>query len=76
MFLSARESGLSGVRQLPEEFIGLAAGVHPGGAACVLGSLWPINDGAAFLLSGKVYEIHLDEQSRERCSPVETLAEA
>ena len=76
VFLSTCESGLSGVRKLPEEFIGLPAGFIQAGAACVLGSLWPINDGTAFLLAGKFYERHLDEQGRELRSPAGALADA
>jgi CHAT domain-containing protein len=76
VFLSACESGLAGVRILPEEFIGLPAGFVQAGAACVIGTLWPIGDAAALLLDGKFYELLLDEQGRERRSPAEALSGA
>jgi CHAT domain-containing protein len=73
VFLSACESGLAGVRKLPEEFIGLPAGFVQAGAACVIGSLWPIRDDASFLLAWRFYEEWLDEAGEERVKPALAL---
>jgi CHAT domain-containing protein len=73
VFLSACESRLAGVRQLPEEFIGLPEGFVQVGAACVVGSLWPIRDDAAYLLASAFYERHLDEHGHERLPPLVAL---
>jgi CHAT domain-containing protein len=76
VFLSACESGLAGVRKMPEEFIGLPAGFVQAGAAAVAGSLWPVFDDAAFLLSSKFYERHLNEEGNERLAPAAALRQA
>jgi CHAT domain-containing protein/tetratricopeptide (TPR) repeat protein len=76
IFLSACESGRAGIRRLAEEFIGMPAGFVQGGAACVIAALWPIRDDAAFLLASRFYALYLDDQGRERTSPVTALREA
>jgi tetratricopeptide (TPR) repeat protein len=76
VFLSACETGLANVRRAPEEFIGLPAGFVQAGAACVVGSLWPVLDDATFLMSSKFYELHLDEDGRERLAPADALRSA
>ena len=43
-FLLACETGLAGVLDLPEEFLGLPAGLVAAGAAAVTASLWPVFD--------------------------------
>lgn len=76
VFLSACESGLAEVRKLPEEFIGLLSGFVQAGAACVIGSLWPIGDTAAFLLATRFYDVLLDAKGQERTTPAAALREA
>jgi CHAT domain-containing protein len=76
VFLSACESGLAGVRRLPEEFIGLASGFVQAGAACTVGSLWPVSSAAAFLLATRFYELLLDTEGRVRLAPAVALREA
>jgi CHAT domain-containing protein len=76
VFLSACESGLAGVEKLPEEFIGLPAGFVQAGAACVIGSLWPIRDDASFLLATRFYAEWLDADGRERTRPAQALRAA
>jgi tetratricopeptide (TPR) repeat protein len=76
VFLSACESGLAGVRRLPEEFIGLPTGFVQAGAACVIGSLWPIYDHASYLAAERFYKEWLDEQGRERAQPAAALKAA
>jgi CHAT domain-containing protein len=73
VFLSACESGLAGVRRLPEEFIGLPAGFVQEGAACVVASLWPIYDHAGYLVAERFYDEWLDAQGRERARPAQAL---
>ena len=76
VFLSACASGLAGVRQLPQEFIGLPAGFVQAGAACVIASLWPIGDIAALLLASQFYKFHLHPDGRERMAPAAALRAA
>ena len=76
VFLSACESGLAGVRKLPEEFIGLPTGLVEAGAAAVVGSLWPIGDTSAFLLARRFYDLMFDATGEERLAPATALREA
>ncbi|MBR1219167.1 CHAT domain-containing protein [Bradyrhizobium sp. U87765 SZCCT0131] len=76
VFLCACESGLAGVFDLPEEFIGLPVGFVQAGAACVIGSLWPIEDGASFLLASRFYNEWLDEKGNERTRPAHAIRAA
>lgn len=57
--LSACETGLSDVRNVPDEFIGLPATFAALGAVGVVGTLWPVSDAATALLMAKFYELHL-----------------
>jgi CHAT domain-containing protein/tetratricopeptide (TPR) repeat protein len=76
VFLSACESGLAGVRRLPEEFIGLPTGLVEAGAAAVVGSLWPIGDISAFLLARRFYDLMYDAAGEECMAPATALREA
>jgi len=76
VFLSACESGLAGVRKLPEEFIGLPTGLVEAGAAAVVGSLWPIGDTSAFLLARRFYDLMFGAAGQERMAPATALREA
>ena len=57
--LSACETGLSDIRNSPDEFIGLPGTFTALGAAGVVGSLWPVSDAATTLLMAKFYELHV-----------------
>jgi CHAT domain-containing protein len=46
------------------------------GATCVVASLWPVFDDAAFLISKKFYELHLDPSGNERLAPAAALRSA
>jgi CHAT domain-containing protein len=59
--LSACETGLHDIDRTPEEFIGLAGAFMTLGARAVLGTLWPVDDRAAALLTAKFYDGHIDE---------------
>ncbi|MEQ1731407.1 MAG: CHAT domain-containing protein, partial [Vicinamibacterales bacterium] len=52
---SACDTGLTDVRFLPDEALGLPAAGIRAGAACVIGSLWPVRDLVAALVMGQTY---------------------
>jgi CHAT domain-containing protein len=60
--LSACETGLYGLRGIPDEFIGLPGTFAALGAAGVLGTLWPVSDAATALLMAKFYELHMGDR--------------
>jgi len=53
--LSACETGISDVSQLPDEFVGLPAGFMQAGAAGVVSSLWEVDDQSTSLLMQLFY---------------------
>jgi len=57
--LSACATGLHDNRLVPEESIGLPGAFMTVGAAAVVGTLWPVNDLAAALLTARFYDLHL-----------------
>lgn len=57
--LSACVTGLTDVRESPDEFIGLATEFLQAGAPAVLSTLWPVDDFSTMLLINKFYEEHL-----------------
>jgi len=57
--LSACQTALIESRRLPDEFIGLPAGVLQAGVPDVLGTLWAVDDLSTALLMTKFYELHL-----------------
>jgi CHAT domain-containing protein len=57
--LSACETGLYDIGRNPDEFIGLPGAFTALGAAGVLGTLWPVDDHATWLLVTKFYELHM-----------------
>jgi CHAT domain-containing protein len=73
VFMLACESGLADFRRLPEEFIGLSASFLQAGAACSIGSLWPIRDDVSFLVALRFYEEWLDEGGCQRAEPSDAL---
>jgi CHAT domain-containing protein len=56
--LSACETARAEHERLPDEVIGLPAGLLSAGAPAVVGSLWLVNDVSAALLMRKFYELH------------------
>ena len=54
--LSACETGITGKRDLIDEFVGLASGFLSAGATCVTSSLWAVNDLSTALFMIKFYE--------------------
>ncbi|MEM7774210.1 MAG: CHAT domain-containing protein [Pseudomonadota bacterium] len=62
--LSACESGLHEAQHTPDEFIGMTGSFLAHGAACVLATLWPVDDRATALLIGRFYENHLGRNMR------------
>jgi CHAT domain-containing protein len=59
--LSACETGVSDVRQTPDEYVGMPAGFILAGAAGVISSLWSVNDLSTALLMIRFYEYHLKD---------------
>lgn len=57
--LSACQTALIESQRLPDEFIGLPAGVLQAGVPDVLGTLWAVDDLSTALLMAKFYELHL-----------------
>lgn len=53
--LSACQTALTHFRDLPDEVIGLPAAFLEAGAAGVVGSLWPVDDGSTMLLMEQFY---------------------
>jgi CHAT domain-containing protein len=74
LVLSACETAIIDVRQVPDEVIGLAAGFLQAGAAGVIASLWAVDDRATYLLMSRFAQLYLDPQ--RTWSPARALAEA
>ena len=72
MVLSACESGVIDIRQLPNSNYGMHTALHACGIKRVLSTQWPVSDAASFLLVCKFYELH----RKDRLSVVSSLAEA
>jgi CHAT domain-containing protein len=70
--LSACETGLTDIRQPPDEYLSLPAGFLHAGAVGVVSSLWPVSDVSTALLMGKFYEYHLVAHQ----SPAQALRQA
>lgn len=73
--LCSSETGLTG-HHAPDEYIGLPAAFVQAGTACVISALWPVFDDAAYLISRRFYELHLNEDGAERLSPAAALQQA
>jgi CHAT domain-containing protein len=58
--LSACETGITDVRESPDEYLGLPAGFLQAGAPAVVSTLWAVNDLSTMLLMSHFYELHLD----------------
>jgi CHAT domain-containing protein len=59
VILSACETGLYDLTELPHEFIGLPTGFLQAGAAGVIATLWPVWDISTALLLGRFYDEYL-----------------
>ena len=59
--LSACETGLTELFQLPEEYLGFAAGFLQVGATVVISTLWEVNDLSTMLLMERFYRLHLQD---------------
>jgi len=74
LILSACETSITDMRSVPNEVVGLSAGFLQAGAACVIASLWSVNDRATSLLMMRFAQLYLDPQGT--WSPARALAEA
>lgn len=70
--VSACQSGLSNLSDLPDESVSLGSAMLAAGGACAVGSLWPVDDFATALLMVRMYEEHLARHHR----PPEALRRA
>jgi len=59
--LSACQTAITDYRDLPEEAIGLPAGLLQAGSPAVVGTLWPVEDVSTALLMTRFYEYLLNE---------------
>jgi CHAT domain-containing protein len=57
--LSACETGLTDIRQSPDEYLGLPAGFLQAGAPAVLSTLWAVDDRSTTLLMEHFYRHHM-----------------
>ncbi|MCB9422416.1 MAG: CHAT domain-containing protein [Ardenticatenaceae bacterium] len=60
--LSACETGITELSQLPDEFIGLPAGFMQAGAPGIVSSLWPVDDNSTAILMERFYAFILEDQ--------------
>ncbi len=74
LVLSACETAIIDVRQVPDEVIGLAAGFLQAGVAGVIASLWAVDDLATYLLMSRFTRLYLDPW--RAWTPAHALAEA
>lgn len=59
--LSACETGITEMRQSPDEYLGLPAGFLQAGAPGVVSTLWAVNDLSTMLLMERFYQLHLQD---------------
>lgn len=74
LVLSACETAVIDVLQLPNEVLGLASGFLQAGAAGVVASLWAVDDDATYLLISRFAQLYLDQ--KRQLTPARALAEA
>jgi CHAT domain-containing protein len=75
--LSACQSGMTDIVDLPEEAAGLATAFIEAGASGVVGALWSVDDLSTGLLMSRFYELRLGfEPLSQRLSPALALAQA
>jgi len=60
--LSACETGITDIRQSPDEFLGLPVGLMQAGAPAVISTLWAVNDLSTMLLMERFYHNYLREE--------------
>ncbi|NTV05444.1 MAG: CHAT domain-containing protein [Chlorobiaceae bacterium] len=70
--LSACETGMARVSSTPDEFLGFPAAFLHAGSRTVLATLWPVDDAATAVLSGRFYR----ELAEKRLTPAGALREA
>jgi CHAT domain-containing protein/tetratricopeptide (TPR) repeat protein len=76
---SACQTAVTDLARLPDEAIGLPAGLVQAGAGAVIGTLWEVNDRAAALVVARFYTNHLrgdPEAGTPPMPPARALADA
>jgi CHAT domain-containing protein len=74
--LSACETGITEVRDSPDEYIGLPAGFLQAGTAAVISSLWSVNDLSTRLLMEQFYKQLFGQHGNQALPPASALREA
>jgi CHAT domain-containing protein/tetratricopeptide (TPR) repeat protein len=74
--LSACETGLTEIRQSPDEYLGLPAGFLQAGAPAVISTLWPVADLSTMLLMQRFYRNLLGDGGNAPLSLASALREA
>lgn len=74
LVLSACQSSVIDIQQVPNEALGLAAAFLQAGSAGVIASLWKVDDIATYLLMTRFAQLYL--QARGGISPAKALAQA
>ncbi len=74
--LSACETGITDIRQSPDEYLGLPAGFLQVGAPAVISSLWPVNDMSTMLLMKRFYQNLLGHDGTAPLPPASALCAA
>jgi CHAT domain len=75
LVLSACETSIFDLRQLPNEVLGLAAGFLQAGVAGVVASLWKVDEKATYLLMTRFARFYLDSQGLWSPAQALTLAQ-
>jgi CHAT domain-containing protein len=70
--LSACETGMARVSSTPDEFLGFSAAFLHAGTHTVLATLWPVDDAATAVLSGRFYR----ELAEKKLKPAVALRQA
>jgi CHAT domain-containing protein len=70
--LSACQTAIADFRNLPDEAIGLPAGLTQAGVPSVVGTLWSVSDASTALLMVRFYELLL----QDKLAPPEALRRA
>ena len=72
--LSACETGITDIRQSPDEFLGLPAGFLQAGAPAVVSTLWPVSDLSTMLLMERLYQNLLGVREAKNQPPMPPAA--
>ena len=72
--LSACQTAVSDIQQLPNEVIGMLTGFLRAGVPTVVGTLWSVNDISTTLLMVRFYDLYLHGDTQQDLLPLQPLA--